>query len=329
MTKCMAQYVKCLVWASCVATSATSATGTAWAADPYPSRAITIVNPWAAGGPSDSFIRPIAQQLSAQLGQPVVIENRSGANGTIGASYVARATPDGYTLFFSHLNPIAIAPSLNPKPTYDSVKDFEPITLIASGPAVLVVRDDFPAQNLKEFVDYARANPGKVSYGSVGIGSNTHLAGSMLARSGDVDMVHVPYRGSANIQTDILGGQISSAFVNLSGAMGLIQEGKLRPLAVSTLQRSTVLPDVPAVAETLPGFEVNGWYGLMAPAGTPKPVIETLNKNVTDILKQQDIVSRLHQGGMEPAPMTSDAYAQMLDQEIKRWAQAVKAAGIE
>jgi len=325
----MAQYVKCLVWASCVATSATSATGTAWAADPYPSRAITIVNPWAAGGPSDSFIRPIAQQLSAQLGQPVVIENRSGANGTIGASYVARATPDGYTLFFSHLNPIAIAPSLNPKPTYDSVKDFEPITLIASGPAVLVVRDDFPAQNLKEFVDYARANPGKVSYGSVGIGSNTHLAGSMLARSGDVDMVHVPYRGSANIQTDILGGQISSAFVNLSGAMGLIQEGKLRPLAVSTLQRSTVLPDVPAVAETLPGFEVNGWYGLMAPAGTPKPVIETLNKNVTDILKQQDIVSRLHQGGMEPAPMTSDAYAQMLDQEIKRWAQAVKAAGIE
>ncbi|MGB3067418.1 MAG: tripartite tricarboxylate transporter substrate binding protein [Ottowia sp.] len=295
----------------------------------YPTRAVTIINPWAAGGPSDSFIRPIAQELGTRLGQPVVIDNKSGANGTIGATYVARAKPDGYTLFFSHLNPIAIAPSLQPKPPYDSVKDFAPITLIASGPAVLVVRSDFPANNLAEFLAYAKANPNKVSYGSVGIGSNTHLAGSMLADAGKVEMVHVPYRGSSAIQTDILGGQISSAFVNLSGALGLIQQGRLRPLAVSTTKRSSALPQTPAVAETLPGFEVNGWYGLMAPANTPPEIIKKLNTEVTAILKMPEIVSRLKDGGMEPAPLTPEAYAAMIKSEIPRWAAAAKAAHLD
>jgi tripartite-type tricarboxylate transporter receptor subunit TctC len=305
------------------------ASGGAAAADPYPVRPITVINPWAAGGPSDAFIRPIAQELGARLGQPVVVDNKSGANGTIGATFVARAKPDGHTLFYSHLNPIAIAPSLNPKPPYDSVKDFAPITLIASGPAVLVVRSDFPATTLAEFVAYAKAHPNKVSYGSVGIGSNTHLAGSMLANAANVQMIHVPYRGSGGIQTDILGGQITGAFVNLSGAMGLIQEGKLRALAVSTAKRSSVLPQIPAVAETLPGFEVNGWYGLMAPANTPPEVIQRLHAEVTDILKLPHIVARLKDGGMEPAPMTPAAYAAMIQAEIPRWAAAVKAANID
>jgi len=305
------------------------AAGTALASDDYPSRPVTIVNPWAAGGPSDAIIRPVAQELAARLGQPFVVDNKSGANGTIGATYVARAKPDGYTLFFSHLNPIAIAPSLPPKPPYDPIKDFAPITLIASGPAVLVVRSDFPAQNLAEFTAYARAHPGKVSYGSVGIGSNTHLAGSMLAQMAKVDMVHVPYRGSSTIQTDILGGQITSAFVNLSGALGLIQDGKLRALAVSTRERSSVLPQVPAVAETLPGFEVNGWYGLMAPANTPPEVIRKLNREVTEILKMPEVVARLKEGGMEPEPTTPEAYAAMIQAELPRWAAAVKAANIK
>ena len=296
------------------------AAGTVLAADDYPSRPVTIVNPWAAGGPSDAIIRPVAQELAARLGQPFVVDNKSGANGTIGATYVARAKPDGYTLFFSHLNPIAIAPSLPPKPPYDPIKDFAPITLIASGPAVLVVRSDFPAQNLAEFTAYAKAHPGKVSYGSVGIGSNTHLAGSMLAQMAKVDMVHVPYRGSSTIQTDILGGQITSAFVNLSGALGLIQDGKLRALAVSTRQRSSVLPQVPAVAETLPGFEVNGWYGLMAPANPPPEVIRKLNREVTEILKMPEVVARLKEGGMEPEPTTPEAYAAMIQAELPRWA---------
>lgn len=298
-------------------------------ADDYPHRPVTIVNPWAAGGPSDAIIRPVAQELASRLGQAFLVDNRSGANGTIGAAFVAHAKPDGYTLFFSHLNPIVIAPLLPQKPPYDPIRDFAPITLIASGPAVFVVRGDFPARNLAEFTAYAKAHPGKVSYGSVGIGSNTHLAGSMFAQMAKVDMVHVPYRGSSAIQTDILGGQITCAFVNLSGALGLIQDGKLRALAVSTRQRSSVLPQVPAVAETLPGFEVNGWYGLMAPANTPPEIVRKLNHEVTDILKMPDVVARLKEGGMEPEPMTPEAYAAMIQGELPRWAAAVKAANIK
>jgi tripartite-type tricarboxylate transporter receptor subunit TctC len=303
--------------------------GMALAADDYPNRSVTIVNPWAPGGPSDAIIRPIAQVLAARLGQPFVLDNRSGANGTIGAAFVARAKPDGYILFFSHVNPIVIAPLLPEKPPYDPIKDFAPITLVASGPSVLVVRSDFPAQNLAEFTAYAKANPGKVSYGSVGIGSNTHLAGSMLAHMTKVDMVHVPYRGSALIQTDILGGQITCAFVNLGGALGLIQGGKLRALATSTRQRSSALPQVPAVAETVPGFEVNGWYGLMAPAGTPSDVIRKLNREVTEILRMPDVVARLKESAMEPEPTTPEAYAAMIRADVPRWAAAVKAANIK
>lgn len=326
LLKALSRSLQSLGLACCITTCLTPS---AFAAEPYPTRPVTIVNPWAAGGPSDGFIRPIAQELTTRLGQSVIIENKSGASGTIGAGFVARSKADGYTLFFSHLNPIAISPNLNPKPPYDPVKDFAPITLIASGPAVLVVRSDFPAKTLSEFMDYAKRNPGKVSYGSVGIGSNTHLAGSMLANAGSVEMVHVPYRGSGNIQTDIIGGQLSSAFVNLSGALSLIQDGKLRALAVSTLQRSSVLPNIPTVAETLPGFEVNGWYGLMAPAGTPPEIIQKLNQEVTSILKMPAIVERLKQGGMEPAPMSPEAYGAMIKTELTRWAAAVKAANID
>jgi len=305
-----------------------AAAGAAHAADDYPNRPVTIINPWAAGGPSDAIIRPIAQQLNMRLGQSFVIDNKSGANGTIGAAFVARAKPDGYTLFYAHLNPITIAPWLSPKPPYDAIKDFAPITLIASGPAVLVVRSDFPAKTLAELIAYAKAHPGAVSYGSVGIGSNTHLAGSMLAQMAKVNMIHVPYRGSGAIQTDILGGQITTAFVNLSGAQGLIQDGKLRALAVSTRKRSSVLPDVPAVAETMPGFEVNGWYGLMAPAHTPPEIVKKLNAEVTTILKMPEVAQRLRDGGMEPEPTTPEAFAAMLKAEAPRWAAAVKAANI-
>lgn len=304
------------------------AAGQAIAADAYPSRSVMIVNPWAAGGPSDAIIRPIAQQLTARMGQSFLIDNKAGANGTIGATAVARAKADGYTLLFAHVNPIAISPVMPQKPSYDPVKDFAPITLIASGPSVLVVRSDFPAKTLGELIAFAKAKPGKVSYGSVGVGSNTHLAGSTLAHLSQVEMIHVPYRGSALIQTDLLGGQITTAFVNLGGALGMIQEGKLRALAVSTSKRSSALPNVPTVAETLPGFEVNGWYGLMAPAGTPPEIVKRLNAEVVDILKMPDIASRLKDAGMEPEPTTPEAFATMLNAELVRWAAAVKNANI-
>lgn len=299
------------------------------AADPYPTRNVVIVNPWAAGGPSDAIIRPIAQQLAARLGQPVVVENKAGATGTIGAAAVAKAPADGHTLFFAHVNPIAISPSLPQKLPYDPVKDFAPITLIASGPAVLVVRSDFPAKTLGEFIAYARANPGKVSYGSVGIGSNTHLAGSLLGHLAKADLLHVPYKGSATIQTDILGGSLTTGFVTLSGALGLIQDGRLRALAVSTGKRSGVLPDVPAVAESLPGFEINGWYGLMAPANTPPDVIKRLNAEVTAILRTPEITARFKEGGMEPSPTTPEAFADYIQAEQARWVTAIRVANIK
>ncbi|WP_300552237.1 tripartite tricarboxylate transporter substrate binding protein [Limnohabitans sp. Rim8] len=307
----------------------TLAAGLAMAADPYPTKSITIVNPWAAGGPSDAIIRPIAQQLSARLGQAVVVDNRAGATGTIGAAAVAKATPDGHTLFFAHVNPIAISPSLPQKLPYDPIKDFAPITLISSGPAVLVVRSDFPAKNLAEFIAYARANPGKVSYGSVGIGSNTHLAGSLLGHMSKTDMLHVPYKGSANIQTDILGGSLTTGFVTLSGAQGLIQDGRMRALAVSTAKRSSVLPDVPAVAEMLPGFEISGWYGLMAPANTPPQVIRRLNAEVTAILRTPEMSTRLRDGGMESTPTTPEAFGEYIKAELVRWVNAIKVANIK
>ena len=305
------------------------AAGQTMAADPYPIRSVMIINPWAAGGPSDAIIRPIAQQLAARLGQPFLIDNQAGANGTIGATAVARAKADGYTLLFAHVNPIAISPVMPQKPAYDPVKDFAPITLIASGPSVLVVRSDFAAKTVAELIAYAKAKPGAVSYGSVGVGSNTHLAGSTLAHLGQVDMVHVPYRGSALIQTDLLGGQITTAFVNLGGALGMIKEGKLRALAVSTSRRSSALPQVPTVAETLSGFEVNGWYGLMAPANTPADIVQRLNTEVVDILKSPDIASQLKDAGMEPEPTTPQAFATMLNAELVRWAAAVKNANIK
>jgi tripartite-type tricarboxylate transporter receptor subunit TctC len=299
------------------------------AADPYPTRNVVIVNPWAAGGPSDAIIRPIAQQLASRLGQPVVVENKAGATGTIGAAAVAKAPADGHTLFFAHVNPIAISPSLPQKLPYDPVKDFAPITLIASGPAVLVVRSDFPAKTLGEFIAYARTNPGKVSYGSVGIGSNTHLAGSLLGHMAKADLLHVPYKGSATIQTDILGGSLTTGFVTLSGALGLIQDGRLRALAVSTGKRSSVLPDVPAVAESLPGFEINGWYGLMAPAHTPADVIKRLHAEVTAILRTPEITARFKEGGMEPSPTTPEAFAEYIQAEQARWVTAIRVANIK
>ncbi len=301
----------------------------AHAADPYPNKPVMVINPWAAGGPAEAIIRPIAEKLTQRLGQPFVIDSRGGANGTIGAAAVARAQPDGYTLLFSHVGPIAISPALPNKPPYDSVKDFAPITQIVSGPTVLVVRADFPAKNLAEFVAYAKANPGKVSYGSVGIGSSTHMAGATLAQMSGTDMVHVPYRGSSMINTDILGGQIQTGFVNVAGVIGLIKEGKLRPLAVSTARRTSALPDVPAVAENFPGFEVNSWYGLMAPAKTPPAIVAKLQAEIVEILKMPDIQARLKDNGLDAEGTTPEAYGQKIKDDLVRWSAAVKAANIK
>jgi len=212
---------------------------------------------------------------------------------------------------------------------YDSLRDFAPITQIVSAATVLLVRPDLPIHNLKELVDYARANPGKLSYGSVGPGSTTHLAGEILGHMADVKLLHVPYKGSAPVVTDLLGGQISMAFLNIAGAMPYIKSGQLRPIGVSTLTRSALLPDLPAIAETYPGFEVNSWYGLMAPAGTPKPIVDRLQKEVADILKLPDIVKMLSINGLAPEGTTPEVYTQQIRKDLDRWQAVVKQAGLK
>lgn len=295
----------------------------------YPDHVVTVVNTWAPGGPSDAIIRPIIDKFSTKFGQTFILENRSGANGAIGAASVARAKPDGYTLLFANVGPIAISPSLPDKPPYDSLKDFQPIGQIVSASGVLVVGENFPANTLKEFIEYARKNPDRISYGSVGIGSSTHIAGATLAKQAGVKMVHVPYRGSAQIQTDIIGGQIQAAFVNLGGALPLIQAHKLKAIAVSTEKRSSILPDVPAVAETYPGFDFNFWYGLMAPARTPPAVVDKLHAALVEVLAMPDVKARMVDAGLDVAPSSPAEFARKVKDDLGLWRRAVENAHLQ
>ncbi len=296
-------------------------------AQTYPSKPITLVNPWAPGGASDIIARPIMQKLAKMLGQPVIIENKAGANGTIGATFAAKAPNDGYTLFFSHVGPMAISPALQ-RVQYDPVKDFQPVTQLVSGPLVLVVRPDLPIANITEFIAYAKTHPGKLTYGSVGTGSTTHLAGEMLSLMTGVQLLHIPYKGNAQVITDMIGGQIDAAFINVAAAIPFFKPEKLRPLAVTTLKRSTTLPKLPPIADTLPGYEVNSWYGIMVPAGTPRPIIDRLYAELAVILKSPDIVEQMKQGGLSIVGSTPAQYALKLREDIVRWAKLIKATGV-
>jgi tripartite-type tricarboxylate transporter receptor subunit TctC len=297
-------------------------------AQAYPSRQIRVINPWAPGGPADIVARPIMQKLSEALGQPIVIENVSGANGVIGSTAVARAQPDGYTLLISHVGPMAISPAIRRDMPYDVLKDFEAITQFVSGPTVLVVRPDLPIRSLQDLISYAKASPGKLSYGSVGAGSTTHLAGELLHLKAGIDILHVPYRGAAPVITDLLGGQIDMAFINISGAVPYLQAGLLRGVAVSTPKRSSLLPDLPTVAETIADFDVNSWYGFMAPARTPKEIIERLHGEVVKIMRMPDIVEKMRQSGLDVEATTPEQHAAKIKSDLERWKEIVKAVDL-
>jgi tripartite-type tricarboxylate transporter receptor subunit TctC len=295
----------------------------------YPERPVTVINPWTAGGPADAVARPVLQGLTERLKQPFILDNKAGANGVIGAAAVARAAPDGYTLLFSHVGPITISPAVQKDMPFDSVRSFEPITQIVSAPTVLVVRPDLPIRNLKELVDYAAANPGKLSYGSVGPGSTTHLGGEMLANMANVKLLHVPYKGAAPVLNDLLGKQIDIAFLNIAALLPHIKSGTLRAIGVSTIKRSPLLPDLPAIAETYPGFEVNSWYGLMAPAGTPKPIVELLQRQVAEVLKSPAVASTMEKLGLTVEGTTPAAYAEQIKRDLERWKRLVDIIGLE
>ena len=295
----------------------------------YPSKPIHLIVPFPPGGGNDTVARAIAQQISPELGQPVVIDNRPGAGGSVGAELAAKAAPDGYTLFLAGVGSHVVNPNLHKKLPYDPLKDFAPITLIASAPSVLVVNPKVPAQNIAEFTAYARANPGKLNYASNGNGSAAQLAAAMYESMAGVKMVHVPYKGIAPAMTDLMGGEVQLMFGTVVALVPHIQSGKLRALAVTGKKRSSLLTEVPTLAESgLPDYQAGSWYGVEAPAGTPREIIDRLNGVMVKALKQPDVVKRLAAEGAEVIGSTPEEFGAHIKSELARVGAVVRAAGI-
>jgi tripartite-type tricarboxylate transporter receptor subunit TctC len=305
------------------------ATGSAHAQS-YPTRAITLVIPFAPGGSTSIVGRGIADKMSELLGEKVVVDNRPGAGGTVGTKAVAKSEPDGYTLLLGYTGTLAIGPSLYKSVGYDPRKDFAPIGLIGNAPNSLVVHPSFPAKTVAELIAYAKANPGKVNFGSAGAGTASHITGEYFARAAGITLVHIPYKGTGPALTDLLGGHIPMAFAPIPASHPNVSAGKLRALAVTSTTRSGLLPDVPTMAEAgLTGFDASLYYGLAAPAGTPRPIIDKLNKVLREALASDEVKRQLGNDGTEITPGTPEDYADFIDKDEKKWAQLVKASGVE
>jgi len=303
-------------------------TGLAQAADRWPDRPIHFVVPYPAGGPLDAVARLTAQKVSADLGQPIVVENRPGAGGNIGAEYVARAAPDGYTLLLGAVATHAINPTLYAHIPYDAQKDFEPVTQIASTPNVLIVNPSLPVHSVREFIAYAKAHPGALNFGSGSTGSAGHLAGELFKRMAGIEMTHVPYKGAAPAMTDLIAGQVQLMFDNLASALTQIKAGKVRALAVTTAKRTPLAPDLPTIAESgLPGFDINTWFGLFVPAKTPRPVVDRLHDEFVKALKAPDVRGKMLALGAEPVGNTPAQFAAYIRSESEKYAKVIQASG--
>lgn len=315
--------LRTLVAAAAIA--AVQLSSAALAAD-YPERTIRLINPWAPGGPTDVIARPLADKLSAALGQTVVMENRVGANGQIAHEYVASARPDGYTVLLTHAGPMAITPALGAELKYDPVNSFAPITLFTSQQLVLGVRPDLPIENLEQFIEYAKNNPGMI-YGSVGIGSTTHLAVEWIKSATGIEVTHVPYNGATPLMTDMLGGRVHFAFLAVASFVPYLD--RIRPIALSTTAKSALLPEVPAAADVIPGFELASWYGLAAPAGTPKDIVDRLAEETTKILQDPEMLKVLADVGMTPGGGSPEEHAKMIVDELALWSDLAEKAGLK
>ena len=292
----------------------------------YPSRPIRMVVPFAPGGGSDISGRVLADGLSEALGQTVVVDNRPGAGSILGCDIVAKATPDGYTTLLGNIS-MAFNTAIYRKLPYDAIKDFVPISLVADQPNILVANPALPAKSFKEFLALAASQPGKLTFGSAGMGSGTHLAMEMLLMSRKLDLINVPYKGTGPALSALLGNQISVFFSTYASALPHVKAGRLRAYAVTSAKRTTSLPDVPTVAESgFPGYEYSTWYGFLVPAGTPRAIVEKLNKTAVGALKSAKTRERYLGQGMEPIPSTSAHYAAYLKSEIEKWTQVVRAA---
>ena len=297
-------------------------------AQSYPERPVKLVVPFPPGGPTDGMARIIGQKLAEKWGHPVIIENRGGAGGGIAAESVAKSAPDGYTLFFGTTGTQTINPSLYAKLAYDPVKDFVPISLVATTANVLVVNPSLPVKTVKDLIEYARANPGKLTFGSAGNGSSNHLAGELLKSMAGIEMVHVPYKGSAPALNDLLGGQLSMMFDVLSTALPQVASGKTRAIGVTSPKRSSIAPEVPTIAESgLNGYEVVIWFGVLAPTGTPATVVNRVSADLAAILKTPEMQERLAKIGAEPAGTTPEQFAAIMRADTAKWSKVVKASG--
>jgi tripartite-type tricarboxylate transporter receptor subunit TctC len=296
-------------------------------AQSWPTRSITFIVPFPPGGTTDMVARSVAQKLSEALQQPVVLDNRGGGGGTLGAAIAARAAPDGYTFFIPTIAH-AIATSLYKQLPYDFEKDFIPITVLATVPNILIVHPSVPANSVRELIDYAKANPGKLNYGSAGNGSTEHLSAELFKSMAGVEMTHVPYKGGAPMMIDLMGGQIQLAIETSGSALPQIKGGKVRALAVTTAKRAPVLPELPTLAEAgLKGYEMTTWYGILAPKGTPREIVTKLNKEIVAILKSPEMKQRLDEIGAEPGGISPEQFAAFIKSETAKWAKLVKQTG--
>lgn len=294
----------------------------------YPDRSITLVVPFAPGGSTSIVARAIADKMGEILGQKIVVDNRPGAGGTIGTKAVAGSAPDGYTLVLGYTGTLAIGPSLYLHAGYDPRKDFTPIGLIGNAPNSLVVHPSFPAKTLAELIAYAKANPGKVNFGSAGVGTASHICGEYFATAAGVKITHIPYKGTGPALADLIGGHIPMAFAPVPATHSSVTGGTLRALAVTSTTRSSLMPDVPTIAEAgLTGFDASLYYGLAGPAGLPRPIVDKLNSALRSALVSDDVKKRLTNDGTDVTPSTPEEYAVFIDKDEAKWSKTVKASG--
>jgi len=302
--------------------------GPSLAADPYPTRAVRLIVGFPAGGPTDIVARIVAQSLSERLGQQIIVENRPGAGSNIATQAVISSPPDGYTLLLVS-PPHAVNATLYKKLPYNFLEDIVPVAGLADGPNVMEVHPSVPARTVAEFIAYAKANPGKISFASAGNGTTIHLSGELFMAMTGIKMLHVPYRGSAPALTDMISGQVQVMFDNVLSSLPHLQSGALRPLAVTSRRRSEALPDVPTVAETVPGYETGTWWGVGVPKGTPAEIVEKLNREINAVLADPKVKTRFAELGSAPLILTPSAFGAFLAAETEKWAKAVKFSGAQ
>jgi tripartite-type tricarboxylate transporter receptor subunit TctC len=300
------------------------------AATAFPNKPIRIIVAYTPAGTTDILARAIGQKMSETWGQPVIIDNRAGAAGNIGTEVAARATPDGHTLLMGTAGTHGINVSLYRKLSWHPVNDFAPVSLSAMVPNIMVVNNALPVKNVREFVAHVKANPGKFSYGSPGNGSTAHLSMELFKSMTGSTIVHIPYKGSAGVLTDVMGGQIAVTIDNMPPYIPQVKAGKIRALAVSTGKRSSAMPDLPTIAEAgVPGYEAGAWFGLLAPAGTPKPIVAQLSAESARIIKLPDVSKRVSELGADPVGSTPEQFAELIKTEIAKWAKVIKDANVE